>query len=75
MTETDTGNLEYLYRAYKGLSSQKKAIILEMAHSLLEIQDKNTCLFSGREFSNGKKENRCLQNLKLTGVKKEDFYE
>jgi hypothetical protein len=41
MPETELSSLEYLSRAFKGLSYEKKDNVLNTARSLLKIQDDN----------------------------------
>jgi succinate dehydrogenase flavin-adding protein (antitoxin of CptAB toxin-antitoxin module) len=41
MAEMEVDSLEYLSKAFKGLSDEKQDYVLKTAKSLLEVQDKD----------------------------------
>ena len=55
MKDTKVNKLEYLNSAFKGLSPEKKEHVLDVARSLLEVQDNNSCLENNKIIPQGKK--------------------
>ena len=56
MTEMESKNLEYLSEVFKGLSAERKEHLLDVARSLLEVQDNKDCLVDNEDVSHSKGE-------------------
>ena len=56
MKKTEKENLEYISGVFKGLSAKRKDYILDIARSLLNVQDNNIYPFNNKTVSHCKRE-------------------